>query len=287
MTDTPLSLLTQWLYRQVPAASKAWLSESLKKMASSPPERSVNLIVSLVTRKVGKEALVLSEADLAVADTARAHWDPSRWSVDQAARVALLLSLAEEQERFSDRLDRLFRTADIGELVAFYQGLPLYPGPERYSLRAAEGIRTNMRVVFEAVAHRNPYPSEQLHEGAWNQMVLKTLFVDSVLHPIIGLDVRANLALAHMLCDYAQERWSAGRTVSPALWRCVAPFASDPRANECLRRALSTGHSNEALGAALALQKAGGDRAQELLAAHAAHAARAAVLDWPQLEHAG
>ncbi len=45
-----------------------------------------------------------------------------------------------------------------------------------------------MRVVFEAVAHRNPYPAEQLPEAAWNQMVLKALFVGSRLAPIVGLD---------------------------------------------------------------------------------------------------
>ena len=50
-------------------------------------------------------------------------------------------------------------------------------------------------------------------------MVLKALFVESTLHPIQGLDARANEALAHMLCDYAHERWAAGRPVS----RMTAP----------------------------------------------------------------
>ena len=85
-----------------------------------------------------------------------------------------------------------------------------------------------MRVVFEAVAHRNPYPAEHFAEPAWNQLVLKALFVGSPLDPIVGLDARRNPTLARMLCDYAHERWAASRPVSPELWRCVGPFATGP-----------------------------------------------------------
>ncbi len=73
------------------------------------------------------------------------------------------------------------------------------------------------------MAHRNPYPSERFAENRWNHMVLKAIFVGSPLHPIQGLDARANPPLARMLCDYAHERWAAGRPVSPELLRCVGP----------------------------------------------------------------
>ena len=126
---------------------------------------------------------------------------------------------------FAQRFTQLCRTADVAEAIAFYRGLPLYPDPERLEAQAAEGTRTNMRAVFEAVAHRSPYPKEQFAENRWNHMVLKALFVGSALHPIQGLEERANPTLARMLCDYAHERWAAGRPVSPELWRCVGPHA--------------------------------------------------------------
>jgi hypothetical protein len=123
-----------------------------------------------------------------------------------------------------------------------------------------------MRAVFEAVAHRNPFPKEQFAENRWNHMVLKALFVGSTLHPIQGLDERANPPLARMLSDYAHERWAAGRPVSPELWRCVGPHA-DAEALADLQRVLATGSTVERQAAALALHACPDAKAKELLAA--------------------
>jgi hypothetical protein len=168
--------------------------------------------------------------------------------------------------------------------VALYRGLPLYPGAPLHVLRAAEGVRSNMRVVFEAVAHRNPYPAEQFGEPAWNQMVLKALFVGSRLHPIVGLDARRNALLARMLCDYAHERWAASRPVSPELWRCVGPFASGALLDD-FRRLLERGTAVEQQAAALALLDASDPAAIRLLESRPALAldARSGDLDWEKL----
>jgi hypothetical protein len=122
-----------------------------------------------------------------------------------------------------------------------------------------------MRPVFEAVAHRNPYPKEWFDENAWNQLVLKALFIGTTLDPIQGLDERTNPRLARMLCDYAHERWAAGRPVSPELWRCVGPHADDA-ALEDLARVLETGSGEERKAAALALTSCPRPEAKALLA---------------------
>ena len=124
-----------------------------------------------------------------------------------------------------------------------------------------------MTPVFEAVAHRNPYPRKMFDQDAWNQMVLKALFIGSRLDPIQGLDERANPGLASMLVDYAHERWAAGRPVSPELWRCVGPFA-DRRGLDALARILEVGEPRERLAAALALRACADPRARGILAQH-------------------
>lgn len=264
---TPAQAIEQWLVGRLPGDAAAWLKDSAQRLRGGGSDKDLYMSVSLVPRKIGKADLALSAAELGQATAARPGWDPREWSLDQAARVYLLLAAGSDGATFSRRLDQLCATADVGELVAFYRGLPLYPDQPRHVLRAAEGVRTNMKAVFQAVAHRNPYPSEQLAEPAWNQMVLKALFIGVSLDPIIGLDRRANPALARMLCDYAHERWAAGRPVSPELWRCVGPHARGEMLAD-LGRVLKKGTGPERAAAALALSSSPDPAASGLLWAY-------------------
>jgi len=261
---TPVQALEKWLVARLPGDATEWLQSSAQWLRDGGGDKDLYMSVSLVPRKIGKADLGLSAAELGQATAARPGWDPREWSLDQAARIYLMLAAGSDGATFSRQLDQLCATADVGELVAFYRGLPLYPDQPRHVLRAAEGVRTNMKAVFQAVAHRNPYPSEQLAEPAWNQMVLKALFIGALLDPIVGLDRRANPALARMLCDYAHERWAAGRPISPELWRCVGPHARGDMLAD-LRRVLEKGTDPERAAAALALSISPDPAASELL----------------------
>jgi hypothetical protein len=267
-SERACALLTRWVVERVPAEAAAWFHTQLAAVASAVEEKPLYLALGWAPRRLGKADLRLSPAELAEAAALRPGFDPIDWSVDQAARVALVLaSFDGDPQRFKERLETLFRTADIGETIAFYRGLPLYPAAELLVARAREGARSGMRPVFEAVAHRNPYPKERFDEHAWNHLVLKALFIGTTLDPIQGLDERANPRLARMLCDYAHERWAAGRPVSPELWRCVGPHADDA-ALEDLARVLETGSGEERKAAALALASCPRPEAKALLARH-------------------
>jgi hypothetical protein len=282
--STAFDLLRLWLGRQLPQTASAWLEEQLVKLGDAADDRDLYIALGLVPRKLGKPDLELSADDLSAAGRARPSWDPRGWSVDQAARILILLHAGGAGETFAKRFVQLCRTADVAEAIAFYRGLPLYPDPQLLEAQAAEGTRTNMRAVFEAVAHRNPYPKEQFSENRWNHMVLKALFVGSALHPIQGLDERANPTLARMLCDYAHERWAAGRPVSPELWRCVGPHA-DAEALADLQRVLATGSTAERKAAVLALAACPDPKARELLASapELAAALERGDLSWSRL----
>lgn len=249
---TPEELLRVWIARRASPEAVAWFEGRRTGLARDPGPRALASVFSSVVRRMGKADLVLQPSDLEAAEEARPGWRPAGLTVDQAARIALLIEAANTPGAFAERLKGLAATADLGELIAIYKGLPLYPDPETLVPVATDGLRTAMRAVFEAVAHENPFPAEYFAQGAWNQMVLKTLFIDSVLYPIVGLDRRWNEELAEILRDYAHERWAAHRPVAPELWRGVGPFAGDAAVKD-LGRVLAEGDPVEQKAAALAL----------------------------------
>ena len=262
---TPQELLSSWVVARSSVAAADWFLGQIERLKASPTEKDVYLALGYATRKLGKGDLELKAEERAAAAAARPYWDPSDWSIDQAARIVFVLAgQTLDSKAFKTRLEMLFNTGDVWELIAFYRGLPLYPNAVEHVARAREGTRSAMQPIFEAVAHRNPFPMEQFDENAWNHMVLKALFIGSKLAPTLGLDGRANPRLMRMLCDYAHERWAAQRPVAPELWRCVGPHA-DAAALEDLGRVLATGAKLERQAAALALASARNPEAERRL----------------------
>ena len=261
----PLDLLKTWTIRATDAAGRVWFDDACARLAGEHTERDLFVAVGLAPRKLGKAPLSLTADDLAAAEAARPGWRPDGLTVDQAARLALLLTAAGHGEPFFAAFHQLWRTADVGEQVTFHRGLPLYPEPARHLWRATDGCRTSIRAVFEAIAHGNPYPAEQFDETAWNQMCLKALFVGTTLQPIVGLEARHNRALARMMADYAFERWAASRPVAWELWRCVGP-EPDERALSALARAVTSTDPLTARAATLAAHTSRVPAATELVA---------------------
>jgi hypothetical protein len=260
----PSRLLREWLLRQLEPGCGAWLDAQLASLQEDPSDEALDIALGMAPRKLGKGVLALGDADLAAAEKAVPGWDPRGWSVTDAARILLLAGLPAAGKPFAERFRALCRTADVAELVTLYRGLPLYPDPAALEEQVGEGLRSNMRVVFEAIAHRSPYPKAHFDDHRWNHMVLKALFIGSPLAPIQGLDERANPQLARIMCDFAHERWAAGRPVPFEIWRCVGPFA-EGQALEDLARVLASGEARERRAAALALAASPDRRAAELL----------------------
>jgi len=202
-----------------------WIDQQEKIIQNHFQLRSFYLAFSTAPRFISKKNLFLTEEELSKADLLRKGFQPKRWNLLQCVRTYLLLLLpVKDAGNFAATLTKLFETADMDEQVTLYAALPLLPYPDILAKRAAEGIRTNITDVFDAIALHNPFPSDFLDQAAWNQMLLKAVFMKRPLYRIYGPDERANPELARMLVDFAHERWAANRQVSPELWRFVGPF---------------------------------------------------------------
>lgn len=237
---SPKDLLREWIGERA-GAERPWLEEQLARLAApGATERDLHLYLGFAPRRLGKDDLALGAEDLARADAARPGWEPGDWSVDGAARVLGLLTFSGDRP-FAETFKDLRRTADAAEMIALYRGLPLYPEPESLYFEVGEGLRSNLKPVFEAIAHNNPYPRDHFDEHRWNHMILKALFIGAALGPITGLQKRANPELARILVQYARERWAAGRPVMEELWPLVGPFAETPEIRAQLDRARAEG----------------------------------------------
>lgn len=282
MTSTTaiVELLLQWARSRWTPEAAAWVAERLPKIAAGD-KTTLYLSFGMTPRKVGKADLNLSTEELAAAAKSCPGWNPERWSLDQLVRTLFVLQAPQtDAATFIPVLDQLYGTADVGELITLYQALPLWPFPRDFVNRAAEGLRSNIKTVFTAIAHENPYPAEYFSDAQWNQMVLKCLFIGESLEPVIGVDRRANAALANMLHDFAHERWAAKRPVPWELWRCVGPFANAETLAD-MERALQSGDAVEQQAVRLALAASKLPAAAQLLAKFPAPAGAATT--WTQL----
>jgi hypothetical protein len=219
------TIILSALSDQVEEKSIVWLAQKREKILLSEKEMDFFIAFSQASRYFKSNPFKLSKEQIQEANSLCEGLRMDLWSQLQAARVYLLLQYpAQNQKSWMSTLQKLFETGDMLEIEALYSALPLMPFPKEMVGRAREGLRTNITSVFDAVALNNPYPSKYFDESAWNQMVVKAIFMQRPLFKIQNAESRANSELANIIIDFAHERWAAGRNVIPELWRFVGPF---------------------------------------------------------------
>ncbi|WP_123864752.1 EboA domain-containing protein [Chitinophaga barathri] len=214
-------ILYQVLVSNTQEKGQQWVSDKLRNWQEQNSMQAFNLAFTAAPRFLGRGTVNVT-AEQAVA---LQPFQLEGYTVDRLFRVWWLMQLPPaDQKTYSPAIENLFHAAEMNELVALYGALPLLAFPESWKMRTAEGIRSNIGGVLEAIMLHNPYPAQYLDEPAWNQLIMKAFFTEKAVQHIAGMDERANASLARILTDFAHERWAAGRTVHPLIWRMVAPF---------------------------------------------------------------
>ena len=239
------------IQRTVSPAAFEWLSGKTNLFVGDKGTNVFYSTFTAVPRQTGKFSLALTEAEISELQKNTEGFSLKGYTIDRLVRVWLLLKWPfENKDAYLKTISQLFKAAEMNELVALYSALPLLQYPGDWVKQCAEGVRSNIGTVLEALICNNPYPSKYLEEAAWNQLVMKAFFTEKPVNLIIGLDERANQTLAYTLSDYAHERWAAGRSVDPQLWRLVGKFI-DERTFPDLKRVFSVGDVIERQAAAL------------------------------------
>ncbi len=208
--------------------ARDWLMQRSNVLQDSKTVQQFNLTFSAIPRFTGKELITLPAGTISNLQQTAHGFFVRNCTLDRLARTWWLLQWpADDRTAYVQTIEGLFNAAEMNELAALYGALPLLAWPQEWKMRTAEGIRSNIGTVLEAIMLDNLYPARYLEEAAWNQLVMKAFFTDKPVHRIIGLDQRANARLAAILVDYAHERWAAGRTVNPMLWRLVAGYIDE------------------------------------------------------------
>jgi hypothetical protein len=216
----------------------AWLQEQAQH---GQDIQRFNTSFAILPRKTGKNIITVEQDQQFLLQQLHPGMQVNGWTMDRFCRVWLIMQLdAADKEKYFNSIENLFRSGAVNELVALYSALPLLAYPTIWKARCAEGIRSNIGDVLEAIMYHNPYPAAQLSEAAWNQLVLKAIFTGKETALITGLDERANKELAYTLSDFAHERWAAHRTVPAQLWRICSRFI-DEKLLPDFKKALATG----------------------------------------------
>ena len=243
----------------------AWLEHAGRSARATSDVSKFNIAFVAAPRQTGKNLVKITASQEEELRSQRKDLNLNGWTVDRLTRVWLLMQLdPRDKEKYHATIENLFLSAEMSEFVALYSSLPLLAYPESWVKRCAEGIRSNIGQVLEAVICNNPFPAEQLGEAAWNQLVLKAIFTEKPVLEINGLLKRRNLNLARSLSDYAHERWAAHREVNPLLWICVGPYIGDHNYSD-IQRLFSSGDRKEREAAALACAESNYEGAKRLL----------------------
>jgi hypothetical protein len=205
-----------------------WLQQRLELQQKENSTQQFILTFTAIPRFTGRQPLKPGTAPVNGMQQLLPALFVYGWTLDRLARIWWLLWLpAEDKAAYTQRIEQLFNGAEMNELAALYSALPLLAYPDAWTDRTAEGIRSNIGTVQEAIMLNNPYPAAWLPEGAWNQLVMKAIFTEKPLQQVIGLRERANAALAAIITDYAHERQAAGRPVNPLQWQLLENFLDE------------------------------------------------------------
>ncbi len=202
----------------------SWLEDKLSQLSASQQTLDdLTLYSAMAKRKLGNSPLDQAPA----VDAMFSPLDIRHWGVSDATRLVLLLSVVQRlPEQAKTLVQAYYQMGDESERIALIRGLIFFAPADYLTTIALDTGRTNSLELLSALSLDNPYPASFYSEQAFNQMVLKCLFLGLAIERVVGLEQRANPDLTRMCENYVVERENAHRSVPTDIWLAIGPHAS-------------------------------------------------------------
>ena len=238
--------------------TKSWLDQ---KLHSIKTDQDFFISFALINKKIPRDHLQLSPAQIQTIHLKYPEFNIENWTLDQLCRFSLLMYyplLSVES------LTKLISVADTREQISIFKSIPYLENASHFAPIVVNGIRTNIVDVFDAITLKNPYPASYFSQDEWNQMILKAVFMERPIYQIKDIDQRKNEKLAHILFDYARERWAASRRVTPELWRMISGYITEKLFVEMIKK-MAEGNAQDQKAMLKLIQESNLDAAQQWL----------------------
>ena len=191
------------LDQRVAPEALAWVREAVAEIEADPA--AIRTRFAMAGRKAGRGPL----------DGGADPDDVHAWTIDDAARTLMLIALGDHPEELPD----LYRFGDAAERRGLLRALPYLQTSGDAMAIVDDAIRTNdTRLVAAALG---PWATQHLDDAAYDQAVLKCVFIGVPIAPLDGLPARATPETARMLAAFVHERVAAGRDVPAEVWDVI------------------------------------------------------------------
>ena len=238
--------------------TKSWLDQ---KLHSIKTDQDFFISFALINKKIPRDHLQLSPAQIQTIHLKYPEFNIENWTLDQLCRFSLLMyySLLSVKS-----LTKLISVADTREQISIFKSITYLENASHFTPIVVNGIRTNIVDIFDAIALKNPFAASYFSQDEWNQMILKAVFMERPIYQIKNIDQRKNEKLAHILFDYARERWAASRRVTPELWRMISGYITEKLFVEMIKK-IAEGNAPDQKAMLKLIQESNLDAAQQWL----------------------
>ena len=220
-----LQQLGQILEEVVSKEAYTWLQNTLTKLQDSEVlESLLNRSFTSARRKLGD---INIRPSIPYIVTPCGDMPISHWLAGDLGRIMLMsAALYWHPEKTKQFFAEFFKLSDEREKQAIILSLSLVDAKGDYKPYVVDSCRTNNLMLFSSIALHNPYAGHFFNEQEFNQLVIKSLFLDLNIAHIIFLKQRSNAELSRICEDYVVERIHANREIPATIWLALAPYAA-------------------------------------------------------------